>query len=354
MLGTGKTSLLLASVIVLGSVALVPGTAAAGNPALTIQTAASPSVVRNGDQITFTSTVTNAGDVPLTDVAVGDDVTPSCAKALGTLASKEQRTYTCTATAPRDDVVNTVTATGNDPARRVVKATAVVDVDVIHPSVSITKDVTPTVVRQGDTVTFSITVTNTGDVPLTGVAVTDDRTPACAKSLQMILAQDRRIYTCTTVAGAEGFTNTAAVTGADPTNRPVAAHDDVTFTVQHPAMTIVKNVHGGPFHAGAQVPFTITVTNTGDVALIGVKVADEVSPDCARADGEALAPQGVWAFDCVSTAPADDFANTAIVTGNPPVGAPVTDTSIVPVEVIPSGQASGPHHEVVRHGSDHA
>ncbi|MCU1681711.1 MAG: Conserved repeat protein [Amycolatopsis sp.] len=341
MVGTGKASrLLLAVAIMFGSVVLLPGSAAGAtviNPLLTIQNDGSPSVVRQGDQITFTITVTNAGDVPLTDVAVGDDTTPGCAKPLGTLAPKEQRLYTCTTTAPAGDFTNTATATGTDPARRVVKVTGDAAVDLIHPAVSITKDATPTVVRQGDTVTFSITVTNSGDVPLTDVAVADDRTPACAKSLQMILTQDRRTYTCTTVAGADGFTNTATVTGTDPTKRPVNAHDDATFTVQHPAVTIVKNVRGGPFRAGDQVPFTITVINSGDVQLIGVKVADEVTADCARTYDAMLAPQGIWAFDCVGRAPADDFTNTATATGNPPLGPPVSNTSVVPVVVIHPG-----------------
>jgi uncharacterized repeat protein (TIGR01451 family) len=346
MFGTDKPSrLLMAVAIVVGGLALAPVCSAEaavvkpfalsyGNPALTIQNDASPSVVRQDDQITFTITVTNAGDVPLTDVAVGDDTTPGCAKTLGTLAPNEQRPYVCTTTAPVDDLTNTATATGKDPAGREVKVTGDAAVDVIHPAITITKDVTPSAVRAGDMVTFSITVTNTGDTPLTNVAVADNRTPGCAKAFGTVLVQDRRIYTCTTVAGADGFTNTATAVGTDSTGRTVNAHDDATFTVRHPAVTIVKNVRGGPFHPGDAVPFTITVTNTGDVPLTGVNVADAVTADCARNYADSLTPKGVWAFDCVGKAPADDFTNSATVTGNPPVGPAVTDTSVVPVDVI--------------------
>jgi uncharacterized repeat protein (TIGR01451 family) len=312
-------------------------TVAVINPALTIQKDASPSVVRQGDQITFTITVTNAGDVPLTDVAVGDDTTPGCARTLGTLAPKEQRPYTCTTTAPADDFTNTATATGKDPAGREVKVTDDAAVDVIHPAVTITKDATPAAVREGDTVTYSITVTNTGDVPLTDVTVADDKTPACAKTLATILVQDHRTYTCTTVAGADGFTNTATVTGTDPTKRPVDAHGEATFTVQHPGIVLTKSVHGGPFRTGDQVTFTILVRNTGDVPLTGVKVADELTLDCARTNLGTLAPNGSWTFDCVGTAPAASFTNVATVTGDPPVGPPVTSGDKVPVDIIHPG-----------------
>ena len=46
-----------------------------------------------------------------------------------------------------------------------------------HPAVTITTEVTGGPFRQGDTVPLRITVHNTGDVPLTGVQVTDSATP---------------------------------------------------------------------------------------------------------------------------------------------------------------------------------
>ncbi len=309
------------------------------SPALTITKDASPTTVRTGDQITFTITVTNSGDVPLTDVAVADDRTPACAKTFGTLAPQAKQTYTCTAPAPADDFTNTATATGKDQLGREVKVTDDAVVDVIHPAIAIVKDATPAQVREGDTVTWTITVTNTGDVPLTDVAVADDQVAPCAKPLGTLAPQAKQTYTCTTVAGTAGFTNTAKATGTDPAKRPVDASDDASFTVQHPAVTITKDVTGGPFRQGDTVPFRITVRNTGDVPLTGVRVADALVAGCAQTFDGTLEPGGTWGFGCTGTAPADDFTNTAQVTGTPPVGPAVTAIDTAAVDVIHPGIA---------------
>ena len=167
-------------------------------PALTITKDAAPADVRAGDLITFTITVTNAGDTPLTDVAVADDRTPACAKTIGTLAPQGRQTYTCTAPAPADDFTNTATATGKDQLGRKVKVTDDAVVDVIHPAIAIATQASPAEVREGDTVTWTITATNTGDVPLTGVAVADDQVAGCAKPLGTLPPQAKQTYTCTT------------------------------------------------------------------------------------------------------------------------------------------------------------
>ncbi|MFE0020109.1 hypothetical protein [Amycolatopsis sp. NPDC059021] len=308
------------------------------NPALTIQKDASPAVVRTGDQITFTITVTNAGDVPLSDVAVADDHTPSCVRTFGTLAPGASQKYTCTAPAPADDFTNTATATGKDQTGRELKVTADAKVDVIHPAVAITKSASPAQAREGDTVTFTIVVTNTGDVPLAGVTVADDKVAGCAKTLGTLTPQGKQTYSCTVVAGAQGFTNTAKVTGTDPTNRPVDATADATFTVLHPGLSIAKDVKGGPFRAGDAVTFTITVTNTGDAPLTAVKVTDDLAPACAKTF-DRLEPGAKQSYECTMTAPADDVVNVANVTGTPPVGPPVTSTDDAKVDVIHPGIA---------------
>src|SRR5205814_1320049 len=158
-----------------------------------------------------------------------------------------------------------VTATGTDLSGQPVTATASATVTVITPALTLTKDATPGVVRVGDPITFTITVANAGDAPLTEVAVTDDRTPACAKAIGALPPQGTSTYTCTTVAGATGLANKPAATGVDPTARPVTAVAEAAFVVQHPGVAITAEVTGGPFRAGDRVPLRITVRNTGDV-----------------------------------------------------------------------------------------
>jgi hypothetical protein len=94
------------------------------------------------------------------------------------------------------------------------------------------KDATPYEVHQGDTITFSILVKNTGDVPLTAVSVVDDHTTSCAHTSPDLAADAEITYTCTTIAGKEGFTGKATATGQDPTGRPVTASGEATFVVR--------------------------------------------------------------------------------------------------------------------------
>ncbi|MEU5258379.1 hypothetical protein [Amycolatopsis sp. NPDC021455] len=335
-------------------------------PALTLAKDATPAVARAGDPITFTITVANAGDAPLTEVAVTDDRTPACAKAIGALPPQGTQTYTCTAPAPADDFATTATATGQDQLGRTVKVTDDAVVDVIHPAVALAVRAAPAQVREGGTVTWTITAANTGDVPLTGVTVADDQVAECAKPLATLQPRAEQTYTCTTVAGATGFTNKPAVTGTDPTGRPVEATAEAGFVVQHPAVAITADVVGGPFRVGDTVPFRISVRNTGDVPLTGLRVTDAQARSTQVADAQATGPQAqptagtrpstsgphtrvtgctqtvdgplepgaTRDFGCTVTAPADDFTRTVRVTATAPVGPDVAASANAAVDVI--------------------
>lgn len=329
--------------------ATAPATVTVITPALTLTKDAAPGIVRAGDPITFTITVANAGDAPLAEVAVTDDRTPACARTIGALPPQGRQTYTCTTPAPPDDFTNTAAASGKDELGRTVKVTDDAVVDVIHPGVALAAQASPAAVREGDTVTWTITATNTGDVPLTGVTVADDQVAGCAKPLGTLAPQATQAYTCTTTAGATGFTNKPAVTGLDPTSRPVTASAEAAFTVQHPAATIAAEVTGGPFREGDAVPLRITVRNTGDVPLTGVRVTDSQLPGqraasttgpqaratgCAQVLDGALEPGGTRDFGCTLTAPADDVTAVVQVTGTPPTGPAVTANATANLDVI--------------------
>ncbi|EOD70016.1 DUF7507 domain-containing protein [Amycolatopsis vancoresmycina] len=305
-------------------------------PALTLTADASPGIAHAGDPITYTITVANAGDAPLTDAAVTDDTVPACAKPLGTLAPAQAITYQCTVPAPADDVATTAIATGKDQLGRVVKVTDDATVDVIHPAVALTTRATPAQVREGDKVTFAVLVENTGDVPLAGVAVTGDQVAACAKQLGALQPKAQQAFECTTVAGATGFANKPTVTGTDPTGRPVKAAAEAAFAVQHPAVAITAAVPGGPVREGDKVPFRITVHNTGDVPLTGLRLTDATRRDtgCAQTIDGPLDPGGTNETTCTTTAPADDVTSTFRLVATPPVGPDVIASATATVDVI--------------------
>jgi len=79
-------------------------------------------------------------------------------------------------------------------------------------SIAIAKETAQTVV-DGSTVTFTISVTNTGVVDMENVTVTDAPVPDCDKDLGVLDAGDSTGYTCTVAEVITDFTNSATVTG---------------------------------------------------------------------------------------------------------------------------------------------
>jgi hypothetical protein len=105
---------------------------------------------------------------------------------------------------------------------------------VINPSIEVLKDPDSQSTVSGNTVTFTIKVTNTGDSTLTNVHVTDAQAPDCARTAAQIAA-DRGsstfapgatyTYTCTSLAINAPLDNVATACG-DPPFGPEVCDDD--------------------------------------------------------------------------------------------------------------------------------
>ena len=210
---------------------------------------------------------------------------------------------------------------------------------ILHPAIAIEKSPDDKVVRDGDKVTFTIKVTNTGDVDLSNVTVSDPLTPSCDKVIGTLLQGASTSYTCTTGALSASFTNIASVTGHPPVGPDVTASDNAPVTVTtppappvvvtHPAISITKSPPTQTVTTGLTVTFTIVVTNTGDVTLTNVTVTDALSPGCARTKTDipalaSMAPGATVTYQCTSAAVTASFTNVAIATGTPPSGPNVT------------------------------
>jgi len=303
------------------------------NPAISIDKTPDTQQALAGNTVTFDITVTNTGDVDLTGVAVADALVPGCDNTIGALATGASTSYSCSMVAGADDFTNTAAATGDDPLGNPVTDSDTADVDVINPAISIDKTPDSQQALAGDTVTFDITVTNTGDVNLDSVVVGDTQAPDCDGTVGPLAVGASTTYSCSMVAGADDFTNTADVTGDDPLGNPVTDTDTADVDVISPAITIEKSPDSQQARAGDTVTFDITVTNTGDVGLTGVAVTDVVAPDCDSVIG-ALGVGASSSYSCSMTAGAVDFTNTADVTGDDPLGNPVTGLDTADVDVV--------------------
>ncbi|MEU7524321.1 hypothetical protein AB0A74_01145 [Saccharothrix sp. NPDC042600] len=300
--------------------------AALGN--LIVEKTVDQPVVHEGDTTTFTITVTNSSGTTVNDITVGDEMAPSCNADVGTLLGGESTTYTCTAAAPADDFTNTATVTGTDQFGDALTGTDTVDVDVIHPRLDITKSVNPTTAEEGDPVTYTITVTNTGDVDLTTVQVSDPQLAACDRQFPTLAVAAVETYTCDSTAPAADLTNTATVTGTDPLGLQVTDTASATLDVVHVAFSLTKTVSTTNAAAGEGVTYTVTATNTGDTALQGVMVTDDLTGVLDDATfGSATATTGTATFTTPTLTWTGDLPVSGVATitytvtvGNPPAG----------------------------------
>lgn len=290
------------------------------NPSVAITKTVDTQVVVSGTPVTYTIRVTNMGDVALNTVAVADAIAPNCATTIGNLAVGTFNQYTCTATIA-EDTINTATVTSKDPQGTAVPPKyASATVDVIAPKLTITKSVDQSVVLANTTVTYTIRVTNTGDATITGTAVGDAVTPACANAIGTLNPGAYFVYTCQATI-TQDTTNVATASGKDPLNNTVYAPPaQAVVDVIHPGLAITKSVDPSVVRAGAETPvtWTIMVANTGDVPLTNVAVSDSLAPGCATLIGTLAADTIAPAITC-TTIVSTPTTNVATVTGKDPL-----------------------------------
>ena len=200
------------------------------------------------------------------------------------------------------------------------------------------------VVPVGSTVTFTYIVTNTGNVPLSTLSVTDDKLGAITSFTGdtdndgLLDVTETWTYTATTIATAGQYVNTGTVTGnpvdengndipglADQTDSDIDHHFGATAGVNIVKLTngTDNNTPTGPVvPVGSTVTFTYIVTNTGNVPLSNVSVTDDkgVTPvyQSGDSDGDGLLDVSeTWTYTASTTATAGQYTNTGTVTGNP-------------------------------------
>ncbi|QSV45388.1 SdrD B-like domain-containing protein [Geobacter benzoatilyticus] len=196
-----------------------------------------------GNAVQWKYIVANTGNVELAGVVVTDDKIGaiSCPKTV--LAPAEQ--MICIkdgiATAGQYANIGTVTATYG--------TTAVTDTDPSHyfgalTGIDIRKQAEGPDSRNypaGSTVPFEIAVTNTGNVTLTNVVVTDQLVADCARNIGTLLAGQTVTFTCNASPVLAGFTNTACAEGNYSTSS-VNDCDVSTITVNVPKIDITKYI----------------------------------------------------------------------------------------------------------------
>jgi hypothetical protein len=104
------------------------------------------------------------------------------------------------------------------------------EVDVFHPDIDLDKSANPPSANPGDTVTFSYSVLNSGDVDLFDVSVDDDVLGHIG-DIPVLAAGETVVLTATQVLGDSSVTNIGLAGGTDPLGLLVTDDDTVTVDV---------------------------------------------------------------------------------------------------------------------------
>ncbi len=372
---------------------------AAQGPAFTIDKTVDDASLVEADQVlTYSYRVVNTGNVTLTDITLNDAhtsaggttaLTLSNGGVIASLLPGAEATLTATYSVTQadlddgGDITNTVSGTATPPGiltPPVAEDTQSVTVAASDPEITAIKTVSAnTGTGVGDTVTFDITVTNTGNVTLDTVSLTDTLrdgngqaiTPAPVPALVSgdgaILDVDevwtyRVSYTLTqSDIDSGGLSNSVLVRAQDPSDTPVSDLSDNNIPGDGPdtpttfelpaqaAVTGLKSITSSGTNVGETVSFAITVTNVGNVTLTDVGIASDT---LERQDGTPLAlatgptfssnnagsPEGTLEVGEIATfvatyvliqadIDAGGIRNSAVVAGTPPRGPPVTDVT---------------------------
>ena len=332
-----------------------------------------------GDVITYTVTVENTGNITL-DPIVSDEINglvpvPLSGPAadiglVGLLDVGETWTFSGTYEVTQDDmdagVALTNVACADDPGVDGEDDCGEDTTTIIQePSIELLKTGTwndangDTYANAGETITYTFSVENTGNVTVTNITLADTIGGVTISGGPISTLAPGAIdsttfsgeYVLTQVdVDAGTFTNVATATGQDPDGDPVEDDDDdVQNLPQNPVLGIVKLVSridstdGVPFLTsvdadGDVIVYEIVVSNDGNVTLTNIQVTDPLLADVSCPVTTLLVNQSMSCFGSYEVTQADlddngggdgDIDNTATATSDQ--DGPETSSVEVPV-----------------------
>lgn len=262
-----------------------------------------PATAHEGDTVTYTFWVYNSGDTYIDNLSVVDDIAGTADCGGVTWLDPGDWAY-CTVkyTIPTPqvaDVNNTVTACGDyygdnwniyrdysynedDEEGTQTCATDTHTLDVLHPAIKVVKT-GPANAKVGDTVTYTFTVTNTGDEPLDTITVADNVAgngvykSGDTNSDGKLDVNETWIYTAnyTIPAGSEGaqIVNTVKTCGAEPQQEEVNPEISLlkvsTDSIQLPKNNVVTACATDTHTTTVEKPQVLVDTGSGSLTALG-------------------------------------------------------------------------------------
>ncbi len=253
-------------------------------PALTVSQVCPPTPLMMGSLFRFSGSVTNTGDITLTNVYVFGPRTGGTNSVLGPieLAPGESETFSGSYLVPFDSCFVTITGTGNSVCTGAVITNIASCPIATSPAVAITQTCPPGPTLPGAPMTYRGTIRNAGDITLTNLVVTSDRSGATPVFSFARLAPGATVdFTGSflAVGGACTDRNVLTVRAASLCGAPVLGSVVADCAVvSTPRIAVVELCPVVPVRPGGLLVYTGTVRNTGDIPLRDIVVVSTRTP----------------------------------------------------------------------------
>lgn len=339
-----------------------------------------PPALKLGDKVVYAITVTNLGNVTISDIVVEDALTGNIDENLlivGELKPGESKVvYSDEYVVTEDDILNNevenvATATGTDPEGEKPEGTGDTDnaTEQKDPSIHVAKSVLTVNgdefkggdLKLGDEVVYKLIVTNNGNVTISGIQVTDELTGNDGNDAFTVdelkpgeaVEFTTKPYVVTEADILAGVVkNLATATGTDPKGEEpevTPGIDEKPTDDPKGMVSISKKATSTPdngrfYVEGERISYEITATNTGNLTATDVVVTDKLTGD--EWTIASLAPGASKSFKTSYTVTAADVrsgevVNVATGTGttvdpdNPPKVTPGETTVPTGVDPVP-------------------
>ncbi|HYN22450.1 MAG TPA: hypothetical protein VE078_15935, partial [Thermoanaerobaculia bacterium] len=300
--------------------------------------------IQTGSVITWTYIVKNMGQVSLDNLEVGELNGPLAAPPCKTTLQPGEST-TCKATSNASACQNT--HVGSATARNVSnQEVSAIDASFYTGTFTAKLEIETTVngstadtpkgpnIAVGDAVNWTYKVTNTGNIKMTNLKVTDDQGAQVACGPTELAAGASIECTASGTAVEGQFKNIGTVTAVTPCGTQVSAQDASHYFGTLPvSIDIEKRTNGQDvaspsalvLAAGTAVQWTYIVKNTGQAPLSGVAVSDDkgVAVACPKTD---LQPAESMTCTGSGTVISGDYTNVGSVVAQTPYGGTVNDS----------------------------
>ena len=314
------------------------------NPHMTItkttKNADADHIYKLGETINYVITVENDGNLTLTNVKIEDALTGNAGEnawTIDTFAPGETQTFETSYVVTEADViagkvVNNATgeAENPDPKKEETPVTPGEKEDPVetpNPGLTVIKTSDKTgEVKLGDKITYTITVTNNGNVTISGVKLEDsltgdDWTLGNIKPGETVTK--KTTYTVTEkdiIAGK--IENHATATGKEPGGKDITGEGEKTVTTEesNPQITVTKETtstpkNGKTYALGEKITYKITAKNTGNLTLTDVTVSDKLTGNTGdkafKIDGK-FKPGEEATFEASYTVKESDLGKTVV------------------------------------------